>query len=164
MRCPANIHCLSSAGIHSRLTHCTNLNTDNAIHYQQLNCTFKGNITQTWYALAFFDPQKNRYHTAFNKSGTSQNKVGTSALFQEGPSLKPKHLKIHGSKTIFPFLLLLPPTRKKNNNNFLREVLRLGRCFLDVSGEDKFHHPVSPSGGARRNSLDLTASTNGCLP
>lgn len=42
VRCPADIHCLSSAGIHSRLTHCTNLNTDNAIHYQQLNCTFKG--------------------------------------------------------------------------------------------------------------------------
>lgn len=68
-------------------------------------------------------------------------------------------------KLYFLSFYYYPPQEKNNNNDFLREVLRLAWCFLDVSGEDKFHHPVeTPSGGARRNSQDPTASTNGCLP
>ena len=164
MRCPADIHCLSSAGIHSRLTHCTNLNTDNAIHYQQLNCTFKGNITQTWYALAFFDPQKTGITLHSTNMAPPRRELERAPCFKRVPPWNQNIWKFMVRKLYFLSFYYYPPQEKNNNNNFLREVLRLGWCFLDVSGEDKFHHPVSPSGGARRNSLDLTASTNGCLP
>lgn len=99
------------------------------------------------------------------KVAPPRRELERAPCFKRVPPWNQNIWKFMVRKLYFLSFYYYPPQEKNNNNNFLREVLRLAWCFLDVSGEDKFHHPVeTPSGGARRNSQDPTASTNGCLP